>query len=560
MQVLFEVGSLLGIVLLVSLLMQWMRLPLLLGYLISGFLLGPTVFGLLSPDTALDLFSQLGVAMLLFMIGLGLHPAVIREVGKASLIAGFGQVILTALVGFGLTRFLGYDVKTSWFLALGFTFSSTIIVMKLLADREDLTKLYGKISIGMLLVQDVVATILLVLVTGISSQTNTGDAFARLFGTLFALLAVLVLFSEWILPRLTKAFAASQEFLLVFIVGWGIGLSVLFAKLGLSVEIGALAAGAALASSSYRHEITAKAKSLRDFFLIFFFVLLGAHLNISAVHDLWGQALFFSLFVLVGNPLIVWSIMGYLGYTKRTTFMTGLSVAQVSEFSLLLLLLATKYHGISESALSLMTLVAVFTILGCTLLFRQADDFYRVLGGLLQFFERSHPFKELRKRERYDAFLFGCHRVGADFLQTLRKRKLSFLVVDFDPQVIDRLERQGIPSRYGDAYDNELMEEVDLAHAKLLVCTVPDQETNLYLLEKARKANKALTCIMTAHSIPDARQLYREGASYVIMPHFIGGNHAALLVEKHGHSRLKFGQERKQHLKHLEDRLLELDR
>jgi Kef-type K+ transport system membrane component KefB len=554
MEILTELGIVLGLVVGISFVMQTLRLPLLLGYLLAGFLAGPAMWGLLYSPESFELFSQLGITALLFIVGLGLNPAVIREAGKVSLYTGLGQIIVTSVIGYGLSRLFGWDVRTSWFLALGFTFSSTIIVMKMLGDRQDLGRLYGKISIGLLLVQDLAATLILVVVTAVAQGAGTAEVIVQMLGRFILLLAGLALFARYLLPRLTRFFAASQEFLLVFIVGWGVGISVLFARLGLSVEIGALAAGVALASSSYRYEMTAKMKLLRDFFLILFFVLLGSHLQISQIETLWAQALVFSVFVLIGNPLIVWAIMGVLGYTKRTTFMTGLSVAQVSEFSLLLLLLVYKSNLVPEQALSLMMMVAVITFTGSTLLFQQADRLFHLLSPLLRFFERAHPHQERHHQERYDALLFGCHRVGEDFIKTFQKRKLSFLIVDFDPQVIAVLESKKIPCRYGDAYDNELMEELDPAHVKLLVCTIPDHDTNVFLLEKCRRINKRASIILTAHAVPEANALYKAGATYVIMPHYLGGNHAAMLVEKHGHRRMDFSKERKEHLLHLAER------
>lgn len=554
MEILTELGIVLGLVVGISLVMQALRLPLLLGYLLAGFLAGPSMWGLLQARESFEIFSQLGITALLFIVGLGLNPQVIREVGKASLYAGIGQIVVTSAIGYAFARLFGWDVRTAWFLALGFTFSSTIIVMKLLGDRQDLGRLYAKISIGLLLVQDLAATLLLVVVTAAIQGGGASQILMTLLTRFVALLFGLVLFARFVLPTLARFFAASQEFLLVFVVGWGIGISVLFAKLGLSVEIGALAAGVALATSSYRYEMMAKMKLLRDFFLILFFVLLGARLELSQLSVLWPQAVFFSLFILLGNPLIIWVIMGLLGYTKRTSFMTGLTVAQISEFSLLLLLLVSESRLVAPGALPLMMMVGVVTFIGSTLLIQQADRLFRWFSPILSVFERAHPKHEQQMREHYDALLFGCHRVGEDFVKTFKKRHLSFLIVDFDPQVVAAFEAKNIPCRYGDAYDNELMEELDLAHAKLVVCTIPDHETNAFLLAKCRRVNKRATIILTAHSIPEAQALYKAGATYVIMPHYLGGNHAAMLVEKHGHSRLRFSHERRQHLLHLAER------
>ena len=208
---------------------------------------------------------------MLFIVGLGLNPAVIKEVGKTAFLTGLGQILITSVIGFGMARWFGYDPRTAWFLAIGFTFSSTIIVLKLLSDRQDLGKLYGKISIGLLLVQDLVATFVLIGVTTLGQGGETWTTAIRLLATLVLLLIGIAAFARWVLPRVARFFAASQEFLLVFTVGWGVGIAVLFARFGLSVEIGALAAGIALASSPYRYEISSKMRLLRDFFLILFF-------------------------------------------------------------------------------------------------------------------------------------------------------------------------------------------------------------------------------------------------------------------------------------------------
>lgn len=248
--------------------------------------------------------------------------------------------------------------------------------------------------------------------------------------------------------------------------------------------------------------------------------------------------------------------MGLLGCTKKMIFMVGSAFAQVSEFSLLLLLLVTKTGAVSEATLFLMAMVGIITIAGSTLLLQRADRLYKVMRLSLSLFKRAHPLKEKQDLERYDTFLFGHHRVGADFIRTLEKRKLSHLVIDFDPRVITTLEAKRVTCWYGDAYDNELMDELDLKHAKVLICTVPNQETNLFLLEKRQKANKLLTIIATVHAIEEAQRLYNAGASYMIMPHYLGGNQEAFFVEKHGHKQGDFPLERRRHLQCLAERVV----
>jgi voltage-gated potassium channel Kch len=176
---------------------------------------------------------------------------------------------------------------------------------------------------------------------------------------------------------------------------------------------------------------------------------------------------------------------------------------------------------------------------------------YRWFEPVLGWFERERLIEHREKREQYDAILFGYHRVGTDFLPSLQRWKKKYLVVDFDPEVIRHLTEKGIPCRYGDAEDNEFLDELNLRGVRMIVSTIPDFEVNAFLVDKLRKHNKKAVAIMTAHTVEEASALYEAGASYVTMPHFLGGTYAALLVEKHGFVATRFAGERKRHLKHI---------
>ncbi len=554
MDVFIEISLIFGLATLIALFMQLLRLPLLLGHIITGILVGPAVLNLLHSEDTIEIFSKLGITALLFIVGLSLSPQVIRDVGRVSLITGIGQILFTTLFGFLIGQLFGFSWLTSLYLAIAFTFSSTIIVLKLLSDRRDLGKLYGKIAIGFLLVQDVAATLILIFVSSASQDLNTSQTLLLTAGRAIGIGAILLFVTLFLLPRLTRLFAASQEFLFIFSIGWGVGLAALFHQMGLSIEIGALAAGVALASSPYHYEISAKMKMLRDFFIIMFFILLGSQLGLDSLADVALPAGVFSLFILIGNPFIVMVLMGILGYTKKTGFYAGLTVAQISEFSFILILLGVQAGHLSEPALSLTTLVGISTITLSSLLILYADPIYRILAPALSIFERPSARRDRNTRSSYDAVLFGCHRVGTDFIATLKNMGMRFLVVDFDPAVIAELQRKKIKARYGDAHDNEFLDELNFEKTKLIISTLPDFETNLLILNKAKKANPDAVVLNIAHTIDQANILYRDGSSYVILPHYLGGNYAAMLLEKIGNQPKKFLRERKKHLAHLSAR------
>lgn len=549
-----ELSLIIGIATGIALIMQFLKQPLILGHILTGILVGPAVLNLIQSKEVLEIFSNLGITALLFIVGLSLSPRVMKEVGKVSLFSGIGQVLFTSILGYGIGLLFKFSPIVSLYLAFAFTFSSTIIVSKLLSDKKDLHKLYGKISIGMLLVQDIIATIALLLITSTMNGGGALNAFFIIIAKVTVIGGLLYLVSTFFLPKLTKTFAQSQEFLLLFSVGWGIGISALFHLFGLSVELGALAAGVSLATSPYHYEISSKMKILRDFFIVMFFVLLGSQLTMGNITEFFWPIIVYSIFILIGNPIIIMIILGVMGYTKKTSFLAGLTVAQISEFSLILLMLAEKSGQLPEKYLSFATIIGMITIAGSSLLILRAEQIYEAIKPLLTIFERKTPITDTSSRESFSTILFGCHRVGSDFLPSIQKMHSRFLIVDFDPKIVAQLKAQEIPVRYGDASDDDFLETLQIEKAKLLISTIPDFESNALILERYRKQNKKGIAILIAQHLYEAEQLYKDGASYVMMPHHMGGNYISMLVGKYGANQSVFQTEKTKHLKHLSER------
>ena len=323
--VFWELSLVIIVVLVVSLIMRLLRQPLLIGYIIAGVLVGPLVLNIVHAADTIDIFAHLGIALLLFIIGLGLSPRMIKDVGKAATYTGVLQVVFTSGVGWLILRGLGYEPLVALYVAVALAFSSTIIVLKLLSDKREHHRLYAKISIGFLLVQDICATVLLIAVTALNSDDLSGHLIYELIGKGLVIGGSLYLVAVYGLPRLKNFISSNQEFLFIFALAWGLGVGALFDQSGLSLEVGALAAGVALANQQYASEIAARLRPLRDFFIIMFFVALGTAVELAILSTILPQAILLSLFVLIGNPLIVMVIMGSLGFTKKTGFKAGLS-------------------------------------------------------------------------------------------------------------------------------------------------------------------------------------------------------------------------------------------
>ncbi len=561
MELFVELSLIIMLVTGISIVMKLLKQPFIVGYIISGILAGPYFLDILNSTENIELFSKMGITILLFIIGLNLSPRVIKEVGKISLITGIGQVIFTSLVGFLISSMiLGFSVLASLYIAIALTFSSTIIILKLLTDKGDTESLYGKISIGFLLVQDLVATLILIIVPTIAGIN--GQSVAVILSYLIVkgilLTIVLILVNKTVMPAMMQIISTNQELLLLFSITWGMSLASLFYLLGFSIEIGALVAGVMLSTSPYATEVSSRMKPLRDFFTILFFILIGSQMVLGTISQLIVPGIVLSLFVLVGNPIIVMILMNVLKFKRKTGFLAGLTVAQISEFSLIFANMGLALGHISEQTLSLITLVGLLTIAGSTYLILYADPIYPKIQNFIRLLEirsvrSERPFSE---SESPKIILFGYDRVGTDFVEVITELKRPFLVVDYNPASIRRLKDRNLPHLYGDAGDIELLEELKLANVELIISTIPDFDTNKLIVQKLSDANPDAISIVVSHNVSQSLDLYEAGASYVIMPIYLGARYAADMIRELHLETDAFQNEKEKHLAHLARRVI----
>lgn len=538
-----------------GLIAKFLRQPLILGYILAGVVIGPSFLNLLHTTQTIELLSKLGITTLLFIVGLHLSPRIIKEIGLVSLTGGFLQITITSVSGFFISRFLGFDFLASLYIAIGITLSSTIVVLKLLSDKKDLNSLYGKLTIGFLLIQDIVASIILLILPTLNGTQSLALSVLPLLLKGLVIFIVLFLISWQLLSRLSTAAASSSELLFLFSLAWGFGIASLFQVLGFSVETGALVAGVSLSTTPFAHEISSRLKSLRDFFIVLFFILLGSQLTFENLPNLLLPVLMLSLFVILISPLIVLVIMNLLGFTKRVGFLTGLGLAQISEFSLVISQLGFQMGHLNKDILSVITLVAIITITISTYLILHAETIYSFLAKPLSFLELVKPKPQTSSEsDTHDTILFGYHRVGQDFVKVFQKLKRRFLVIDFDPQVIMLLKEKDLPHIFGDAQDIEFLNTLNLPQVKLVVSTIPDFETNLFLIKTVISKNPKSIILVISHSATEAKELYRAGASYVIMPHYLGAKYASRLIKKFQESKKLYSHARRAHQKFLSNR------
>ncbi|MDZ7728700.1 MAG: cation:proton antiporter family protein [Dehalococcoidia bacterium] len=520
----YELGAILGIAALVGIAGILLRQPLIVSFIAVGILVGPAWLDIASGSEGLELLAEVGIALLLFVVGLKLDLHVIRTMGRVALLTGLGQVLFTSVVGFGLSLALGYDVTASLYIAIALTFSSTIIIVKLLSDKREIDSLHGRVAVGFLIVQDIVVVLTMIAISafGTGDEANPMREAGLVVARGAAMLAAVALLMRWVIPRIMPFIARSPELLILVAISWAVGLAVVGDGLGFSKEVGAFLAGVSLASTPYREAIGGRLIPLRDFLLLFFFVNLGASFELAGIGEQILPATVLSLFVLVGNPLIVVIIMGAMGYRKRTGFLSGLAVAQISEFSLIFAALGVSLGHIEESTLGLVTLVGLVTIGLSTYLIMYSHQVYAYIGRFLDPFERHgvpHPEDEDGELPlRCDVIVFGLGRYGEAIAEGLRNRGYRVLGVDFDPELVRRYQAVGLLAHYGDAEDAEFIRHLPIHDAKWVISSAPTVDTNLTLLDSLRSEGYRGRIALTARSTADTQRLLGRGVDVVLRP------------------------------------------
>lgn len=528
-----EVAALLVMAAIIGLIGIILRQPLIVSFIAVGLIAGPSAFDVVRSDAQIGLLSELGIAVLLFLVGIKLDIKLVRSLGAVSLMTGLGQVAFTSILGFFIGLALGLDALTSLYVAVALTFSSTIIIVKLLSDKCEINSLHGQIAIGFLIVQDLVVVFAMIVLSAVGIGTGEGHRSGNIFvvlGSGVVLVGLVVLFVRYAANPLTERLARAPELLVIFAIAQAAIFAAIGDFVGLGKEVGGLLAGVSLASTPYRETVAARLAPLRDFLLLFFFIALGATLDLSLLGAHVTGAIVFSLFVLIGNPLIVLAIMGWMGYRKRTGFLAGLTVAQISEFSLIFVAMGLTLGHVDKDALGLVTMVGLVTIAASTYMITYSHQLYGLFEPLLGIFERKGTPREPSDGvhhggNHYDVLIFGLGRFGTAIGLRLKNKGLRVLGIDFNPLAVRRWRNLGLDTEYGDATDPEFVAALPLKGTEWVVSTIPvhptglsHEDTRMTLLQTTRTAGFRGRIAVTSHSKPDTEDLLTSGADIVLEP------------------------------------------
>ncbi len=526
-----------------SIIFKLLKQPEILAYILTGIVISSLQFFGQTSHPFLQTLSQIGVTLLLFMVGLEIRISELLSMGKVLVIASLWQILVTFGLGFLLSGFFGFDMLGSFYVASALTFSSTIIVVKLLSDQHELHSLHAKFSLGILLAQDIFAMAILMFLSGFGKDTSINPVlnFSLILVKGVLLIGLIVLLSKKLFPHLIEKIAKSSETIFLASLGWVFGLAALVSSkfIGFSIEIGGFLAGVALANSLVNYQIIAKAKILRDFFIVIFFVLLGLEMSFANIKEIIVPAIFLSLFVLVVKPFVVMVLLGIMGYRKRTSFLTGISLSQISEFSLILVFLGYKLGHLDEKTVSLLTLVGLITFAVSTYLIAHWKNLYKKFANKLDLLERESVKKEEAEEEGLEALdnhvvVVGGDQMGDSIIEALEDQKVDIVMVDFDPNILKKMKQKKVYRLFGDISDLDIQQRAKIDSAKMVISTIPDTEDNLMLLRELRRENRRAKIVMMAIEGKEAKTLYKAGADYVILPHLAGGRQIANLIAKNG--------------------------
>jgi Kef-type K+ transport system membrane component KefB/Trk K+ transport system NAD-binding subunit len=537
--------------------------PLILGYIVGGAVLGPHIgFGLITDERSVELIAEMGLILLLFIIGLEISLPQVMQAGRTISVSGLLEPPLCAVLAWLL--FLAMPAAEAgrfdrMYVAVALGLSSTLIVVKLLYDKQEMSTFGGRVTVGILVFQDLWAIAFLALQPNLEHLQPAPLLRSLALG--IALVVAAVLMSKYVLSVLFRAIATSTELMLVTSMAWCFLVAGVAARAGLSTAMGALVAGMVIAAFPYGTEVITRLSGVRDFFITLFFVALGLQIPWPTANLLVLAALA-SGFVVVSRFLVVYPIFAFLRLDLRTAGVVAVNLAQVSEFSLVIVTLGADYGHVGPEVKSLVLYTLLLTSLISTYGIRWNHGIATAIAGLLVRAgvpawvaerERAAPPDESAPAARQrKVFLLGVSREGLAFLQHLERErpemKRRIVALDFNPETLERLQADGVECHYGDVANVEMLRHAGIADAGVIVSALSDWvlkgTSNSTLLRLSRGLAPSAGVIVTADTLPDAERLYAEGADYVLIPPALAAEHLYELLRDESLAALRSARRR----------------
>jgi Kef-type K+ transport system membrane component KefB/Trk K+ transport system NAD-binding subunit len=541
MDLLTSIGTSIIVAALLAVVAQRLGQPLIIGYIVAGALLGPHVgLGLVHDEESIELIAEIGLVLLLFLIGLELSLPRLLQAGRVIIVCGLLKVPICAAVAWFVlapVAALTGGPFDRLYLAIGTGFASTLILVKLLSDKGELTTFSGRVTLGILVFEDLYAIAFLALQPNLTSLQ--AGPLLRSLGSGVALLGAALLAARFVLPPLLRRIATSPELLLVVTMAWCFVMAGAGEHAGLSKEMGALIAGVVIASFPYGTEVIPRVTGIRDFFITLFFVALGLKIPPPSPRVLL-LAVGVAAFVMVVQFVATYPLFAALRLDLRTASVVGINLGQISEFSLVVFSLGLGLGHVSADATALVLYTLLLTAVVSTY---GILDNQRLAGGLTRAMERlgagrwfgTAPVEAGGHGGGHgaDVFLLGVGREGlilADYVERHAPGlKPRLAAIDVDTEMLEALGALGVASHYGDIASTETLRHAGIERATVVISAIGDWfrtgTTNLTLLRQVRGLTRTARVIVTAENVEHAERLYAAGADYVLLPTALTAEH-----------------------------------
>ncbi len=529
-----ELVAVFVIAVLVGIIFRYFGLPSIIGHVLSGIVLG--ISGLISPPSVeiLATLGTLGVTLLLFLVGLEMDWNEIRKVGKECVIIFFGQTILLVVIytTFGLFG-LGFSLLSAILFSLAMTFSSTIVVVKVLSEKKELNSYSSRLSLGILLLQDILAIGLLVFLPTAGKGIGL-VGLGLLISKLLLLVFIVNVVGHYLILGLMKFVIKTAEDLVLFSLAWfALVVYGSVRLLGVSAEVGGLLAGLSLSTGWGHFQIVSKIRILRDVFLTLFFVLLGFRVGLGSID--WILVAVLIPMIIVIKFLVSHLMSRVSGLGGRNSILIGINLTQLSEFSLVVMSAGLSAGLWSDPVVKAVTMAGLVSMVLSTILINNSSKLsFRIAKLSKMLFKFEGKNKQLHVPHKGHIVLFGADRTGKSILSFLNKIGEKVVVVDFNPRIVNELKKKGETVIFSDAADPDVLELTNIAEAKLIISTIKNVNDSLSLLSELKKFNVSVPVIADAESLTMAKELYAAGVAYVIFPHFVSGLHMGQLIKKYG--------------------------
>ena len=505
-----EIGLIIIVATILGHLARLVKQPVIIAYIIAGFILGPFGLGIIAGRNEIVALSELGIAFLLFVVGLELNLGKLRRVGKQIVFVSVLQVSLAFSITYSIFSMFGFDFIHSLYLGLAVSFNSTMVVVKMLSDRKKIGSLRGRLTIGILVIQDI---IIILVLSALPNLETLSVNFVPIMMNGLGLISLAIVLNRFVFPSLLKYSAKTRElFFLLSLSTVFLFISIAY-YLGFSIAIGGFIAGLTLAAYPYNIEIASEVRPIHNFFLPIFFASLGMQIDPFIIQTFWPIIAVLFMTVLIINPLVLSGGLRIAGYKGRIPIVVAIPLAQASEFTFVL---AQQGYSIGHISLEFASMIISFTLLSVALTPYLFSLSYKLAD------KTAKNKINIKKREFKDHIvIIGCHKAGKYLLENMKDRVVA---IDHDPEVIEDLKKNGYHCAYGEGDNRDILDAMNIKDAKMVISAIPDLEANLYITKTVKEINKNVPVIAKAFTIPDALKVYEEGADYVVIPMRLAGD------------------------------------